>query len=307
MPVPTYDRFIEPLFRYLSQCPNGASASDAYAVMANIFGLTKSDCAELLPSGTQATYKNRIGWAHDCLKRAGYSSSPKRGQWQLTNEGQAYIAKHLEPLTTEQILELAKPKASIRLQPADTETESYNEASDLSSNELDKAVSPVERLEVALKEIDEIVKIELLEIIGQSSPYFFEILVLDLLNAMGYGTSRRDIQHVGGSGDSGIDGIISLDRLGLEKVYVQAKRWINTVGRPEVQGFYGALAGHRASKGVFITTSKFTRQATDFAQSLEGLILVDGSRLTALMIEYGIGTSHRILKVPKVDSDYFEE
>jgi len=131
--------------------------------------------------------------------------------------------------------------------------------------------------------------------------------VLDLLHAMGYGTSRTDLQRVGGSGDGGIDGIISLDRLGLEKVYVQAKRWQNPVGRPEVQGFYGALAGQRANKGVFITTSTFTTQAVEFANSVERIVLVDGKRLTALMTEHGVGVSHRVLKVPKVDSDYFDE
>lgn len=124
---------------------------------------------------------------------------------------------------------------------------------------------------------------------------------------MGYGTSRTDLQRVGGSGDGGIDGIISLDRLGLEKVYVQAKRWQNPVGRPEVQGFYGALAGQRANKGVFITTSTFTTQAVEFANSVERIVLVDGKRLTALMTEHGVGVSHRVLKVPKVDSDYFDE
>jgi restriction system protein len=124
---------------------------------------------------------------------------------------------------------------------------------------------------------------------------------------MGYGTSRSDLQRVGGSGDGGIDGIISLDRLGLEKVYVQAKRWKGSVGRPEVQGFYGALAGQRANRGVFLTTSTFTAQAVDFANSVERIVLVDGERLADLMIEHGVGVSHRIVKVPQLDSDYFED
>lgn len=122
-----------------------------------------------------------------------------------------------------------------------------------------------------------------------------------------YGANRADLQRVGGSGDAGIDGIISLDRLGLEKVYVQAKRWQGTVGRPEIQAFYGALAGQRAKKGVFITTSGYTAQALQFAQSVEGIVLVDGVRLAELMVDHEVGVTARVLKVPKVDVDYFEE
>lgn len=164
--------------------------------------------------------------------------------------------------------------------------------------------SPDERLDSALSEIKDAVSSELLETILQSSPRFFEGLVLDLLHAMGYGTSRTDLRRVGGPGDAGIDGVISLDRLGLEKVYVQAKRWQNSIGRPDVQAFYGALAGQRANKGVFITTSTFT---AEFTQSVERIVLVDGAKLTELMIQHGAGVSQRTVKVPKVDSDYFEE
>jgi len=165
--------------------------------------------------------------------------------------------------------------------------------------------SPDEQLEVALAEIRRSVIAELLEVLHQVSPGFFETIVLDVLHRMGYGTSRADLQRVGGSGDGGIDGVISLDRLGLEKVYVQAKRWQQPVGRPEVQAFYGA--GRRAHKSVFITTSSFTPQAQSFASSIEGLVLVDGQRLAELMIEHEVGVSLRPLRVPKLDSDYFDE
>jgi restriction system protein len=139
------------------------------------------------------------------------------------------------------------------------------------------------------------------------TPQHFEAIVLDLLYRMGYGTSREDLQRVGGVGDGGIDGVISLDRLGLEKVYVQAKRWQGSVGRPEVQAFYGALAGQRANKGVFITTSSFTQQAIDFARSVERIVLVDGEKLAGLMTEHGVGVTLRPVKIPKLDSDYFDE
>jgi restriction system protein len=148
---------------------------------------------------------------------------------------------------------------------------------------------------------------DLLEAIGQASPKFFETLVLDVLHAMGYGASRADLQHVGQPGDAGIDGIISLDRLGLEKVYVQAKRWQNSVGREPLQAFYGALAGQHANKGVFITTSVFTSTAREFARSVEKIVLIDGERLATLLMEYGVAVTHRVVKVPKLDLDYFEE
>jgi len=167
--------------------------------------------------------------------------------------------------------------------------------------------SPDDRLGVAVAELRQSAVAELLEVLASVSPSFFETIVLDLLHRMGYGASRADLQRVGGSGDSGIDGIISLDRLGLEKVYVQAKRWQSSIGRPEVQAFYGALAGQKAKKGVFITTSSYTPQALDFAGSVEGIVLVDGARLAELMIEHEVGVTSRTVKIPKIDSDYFDE
>jgi restriction system protein len=169
------------------------------------------------------------------------------------------------------------------------------------------AVSPDDRLEAAVAELRATTSAELLETLSRVSPTFFETIVLDVLHKLGYGTSRGDLQRVGRSGDGGIDGVISLDRLGLEKVYVQAKRWQNSVGRPEVQGFYGALAGQRATKGVFITTSTFTAQAVDFAKSVERVVLVDGTKLADLMIDFEVGVSMRPVRVPKLDTDYFEE
>jgi restriction system protein len=167
--------------------------------------------------------------------------------------------------------------------------------------------SPDDRLIQSLSELRSAVAEELLETLATVSPTFFESIVLDLLHRMGYGASRSDLQRVGGVSDGGIDGVISLDKLGLEKVYVQAKRWQNVVGRPEIQAFYGALAGQRANKGVFITTSNYTSQAVDFAKSVERIVLVDGTRLAELMIDYEVGVTARTVKVPKLDSDYFDE
>ena len=172
----------------------------------------------------------------------------------------------------------------------------------------EEKVGPDERIDAALSELRDSVARDLLENIGNAPPEFFEKLVLDLLHAMGYGTSRSDLKQVGGSGDGGIDGIISLDRLGLEKVYVQAKRWKNPVGSPEIQGFMGALQIQSASKGVFITTSTFTKDAKQAATKSRGsVVLVDGDQLSALMMDHGVGVSHKALRVPKVDNDYFED
>jgi restriction system protein len=164
-----------------------------------------------------------------------------------------------------------------------------------------------DQLEDALTQLEEWTAEELLESIGSAKPEFFERLVLKLLHAMGFGANENDLQHVGGSGDGGIDGVISLDRLGLEKVFIQAKRWHNPVGPEAVQAFYGALEGRRANKGVFITTASFTSGAREFAKLVEKKRLIDGAELTKFMIEFGVGVSHRIVKVPSIDRDFFEE
>jgi restriction system protein len=302
MTVPTYDRFIEPILRFLAAHPEGALARDAHEAAAVSLSISDDDRQERLPSQMQTTYKNRAGWAHDRLKRSGLSSSPRRGYWQLTDKGQDYVAKHANPLEPKEIERLAKDFMTVRLRP-DLDTESpiadFPEPTTITS--------PDDRLSQAVAELRESVATELLETLATVSPSFFEVIVLDLLHRMGYGASRADIHRVGGSGDGGIDGVISLDKLGLEKVYVQAKRWKGTVGRPEVQAFYGALAGQRANKGVFMTTSSYTAQAIEFAKSVERIVLVDGPKLVELMMDHEVGVSARTVRIPKFDSDYFDE
>jgi len=306
MTVPTYDQFIEPLLRYLAAHADGAAIADIYEALANEMKLTPDERAEMLPSGAQAVFKNRIGWAHDRLKRVALSGSPRRGFWKLTPEGTTFAAKN-KVISEDELERLASVARTSRLKPkkdAPAEAPSAPELPALASNK----ASPEERIESALAELRDSVARDLLEIIGRAPPEFFEQLVLDLLHAMGYGTSRSDLQRVGGSGDGGIDGIISLDRLGLEKVYIQAKRWKNTVGSPEIQGFMGALQLQGASKGVFITTSAFTKDAKQAAAKARGsIVLVDGDQLSALMMDHGVGVSHKALRVPKIDNDYFEE
>lgn len=306
MTVPTYDRFIAPLLRYLTEHPEGVRTADAHEAVAKALDLTPDDRAERVPSGVQPIYKNRNGWAHDRLKRAALSTSPRQGFWRLTPEGQRY-ARANPTLSDEEIDRLSNVDRSLRLRPKKDASDGVASAPELSSEAIAKA-SPEERIEAALTELRESVGRDLLENISRAPPEFFEQLVLDLLHAMGYGTSRSDLQRVGGSGDGGIDGIISLDRLGLEKVYVQAKRWKNAVGSPEIQGFMGALQLQGASKGVFITTSAFTRDAKEAASRARGsIVLVDGVQLSTLMMDHGVGVSHKAIRIPKVDGDYFED
>ncbi|SDS43540.1 restriction system protein [Halopseudomonas sabulinigri] len=305
MSVPTYDQFIEPILRYLAANPGGSTARVAHDAAANALNLSEAQRQELIASG-QATYKNRAGWAHDRLKRAGLSSSAKRGYWKLTDAGAVYAAQNPAPLSAEKVEQLAIGFMNVKLKsPPDAVALDGQEQSVLLANSA--TVSPDDRLEQALRELREATAADLLDSLLQVSPNRFEVIVLDVLHSLGYGTSRADLQRVGGSGDGGIDGVISLDKLGLEKVYVQAKRWQSTVGRPELQAFFGALAGQKAKRGVFITTSGFTAQAVEFSRSVEGMVLVDGNRLVKLMMDHEVGVTSRLLKLPKLDSDYFDE
>lgn len=306
--VPTFDAFIEPLLRVLTSTDEPIRTGDVYEAVADRVGLTEEQRSEVLPSGRQPYYKNRIGWAHDRLKRAGLSDSPRRGFWQATPEGRAFAAKHEIRLPDELVRQMAFRPAKRRLGEDDDDGAIQADQEVAIESE---ASTPEERLQAAYDEIRQRVAAELLDLILQASPSFFERLVLDLLHAMGYGASKNDIVQTGSSGDGGIDGVISLDRLGLEKVYVQAKRYgaDNIVGRPAIQGFFGALAGRRATKGVFITTSRFSKEAREFASTAsDGIVLINGKQLADLMIDFGVGVGERQrMTVVEVDSDYFEE
>lgn len=304
MAVPTYDKFIEPVLRFLATKPDGVPARDAHETAAEMLGLDDHQRAEMVASG-QLVYKNRAGWAHDRLKRAGLSQSLSRGKWCLTPEGFNWVRSHPQPLTEGEVNHLAFDFTNVKLKQQPDAVDLDPKPSQPDQEDLTRS-SPDDRLDQALKELRDAVAVEVLENLLQVSPARFEVIVLDVLHRLGYGGHRDDLQRVGGTSDGGIDGIISLDKLGLEKVYVQAKRWQNTVGRPEIQAFYGALAGQKAKRGVFITTSGFTAQARDFAHSVEGMVLVDGDRLVHLMIDNEVGVSSRLVKVPKLDMDYFE-
>ncbi len=305
MPVPTYDQFIEPVLRFLATKPKGARTNEVQEAAADALNLTEEQREELIASG-QATYKNRTGWAHDRLKRAGFSSSAKRGFWELTNAGVEYAQTHPVPLPDTEVKWLAIAYMNVKLKTAPDAAPLDNQPT-VQADPASATASPDDRLEQAFQELREATAANLLDNLLQVSPSRFEVIVLDVLHRLGYGANRNDLQRVGGSGDAGIDGIISLDKLGLEKVYVQAKRWQSTVGRPELQAFYGALAGQKAKRGVFITTSGFTAHAISFANSVEGIVLVDGNRLVNLMMDYEVGVTSRLLRLPSLDRDYFDE
>ncbi len=304
MAVPTYDQFIEPILRFLAQQSSPVAAKDAHEAAATALGLSPQQREESLTSG-QLVYKNRCGWAHDRLKRTGYSTSAKRGYWQLTDAGKAFVMSAPQPLPAEEVQRIAFESNDVRLKPAADGALLSPPA--IAATTGDTVQSADDRLEAATAEIRSSVAGDLLEQLLSVTPNFFEQIVLDVLHSLGYGANRAALQRVGGSSDGGIDGIISLDKLGLEKVYVQAKRWQGSVGRPEIQGFFGALAGQRANKGVFITTSSFSLKAIQYAASVEKIVLVDGVKLAELMIDHGVGVSVRDIQIPKIDSDYFEE
>jgi len=307
MAIPTYDHFIEPVLRFLATRPEGVPAKDAHEAAAVALEISEGDRQQVVPSGKQRIFKNRAGWAHDRLKRAGLSSSPRHGTWRITAAGLEYVVTRPTSFSPDDVAEIASAHLDVRL-GGDVDETAADAAIEGSVDAIDvTTVSPDDRLAQALDELRESVAGDLLETLSTVSPSYFEAIVLDVLHRMGYGASRADLQRVGGTGDGGIDGIISLDKLGLDKVYIQAKRWKGAVGRPDVMAFFGALAGRHAQKGVFLTTSHYTQQALDYARAVDRIVLVDGRRLAELMIDHEVGVTSQLLRVPRLDSDYFDE
>ncbi len=274
---------------------------DAIEQLADQFALTPDERQALLPSGCQATFDNRVGWARTYLKKAGLLRSTKRGYFQITDRGYEIAASNPAEINVkEQFEEFIAFRAESRKEKDDEQP----------PDRLITAAqgTPEEELENAFQKLNENLATELLQTIKDYSPAFFERLVVDLLVAMGYGGTRKDAgQTIGRSGDGGIDGVIKEDRLGLDVIYVQAKRWDNPVGRPEIQKFAGALQGVRAKKGVFITTSSFTNEARDFVSRIDNkIILVDGAMVAQFMIEHNVGVAIvQTYAIKRVDSDYF--
>lgn len=271
--------------------------------LATHFQLSSAELAELLPSGQQRVFRNRLGWARTYLKKAALIEAPKRGVFKITERGVGVLKTspdRIDGKYLERFPEFMEFRALSR-----TEVDRDHLPTSTSDD-----TTPEESIEAAYQGLREQLAQELLTRILACSPAFFEQLVVELLVKMGYGGSRRDAgERIGQSGDGGIDGIIKEDRLGLDTIYLQAKRWQGTVGRPEIQKFVGALQGQRARKGVFITTSAYTAEAIDYASRIDTkVVLIDGGRLANLMIDFDVGVMPSATYVVKrVDSDYFED
>lgn len=299
MTIPTFQEIMLPL---LSTAGDGQVhvLADARKLLAKHFGLSPEEEAELLPSGRQAKFTNRVAWAKVYMQRGGLFSSPGRGQFKITDRGQEVL---LEPPIGIDIrfLERFPEFQEFRARPRQFPLVEVTDPGE--------SRTPEEVLESAYSTIRAGLASELLDRVRSVSPRFFEKLVVELLVKMGYGGIGGVGEAVGGAGDEGIDGIIAEDRLGLELVYLQAKRWAGTVGRPEIQGFVGALHGKRARKGVFITTGKFSADAMDYVKNIDPRIaLIDGAQLVQFMIDFDLGISpDRTYELKKIDFDYFEE
>ena len=302
MPVPDFQTLMLPALRVLSSI-SPATATQVRTALASHFRLTDEELAELLPSGRQTTFSNRVAWAYSYLKQAGLISSPKRGTYEITTRGNEVLGEN--PLRIDISFLSRFPEFQAFRQPA-----TDNHTNDLvDSSAEDLTLTPDEQIRAGYKKLREALVAQLMERAQNVTPSSFERLVVDVLVGLGYGGSRLDAAEVvGGGGDEGIDGIIKEDRLGLDSIYVQAKRWQNTVGRPEIQRFAGALQGQRARKGIFITTSSFSSDAVAYARSLQTtIVLIDGRRLAELMIEASIGVStSEEISILKADEDYFE-
>lgn len=279
--------------------------SDAVKMLAAQSGLSEEELAQTLPSGN-SIFAGRVSWAKTYLVKAGLIHQPKRSYCELSQKGRELDLFSLNQITNEYLMQF-EGFCKFKLG-----------GNDKGDNLIDSILAPIhvealhqtplELMEEKTQLLKNEIKEELLGLIKNNSPAFFERLVVDLLVAMGYGGSHQDAaQAIGKTNDGGIDGIISEDRLGIDKIYIQAKRWDNTVGRPDIQQFKGALADQVAKKGVFITTSSFSKEAIESAKK-SGIVLIDGNRLTSLMIEFGLGvTIERSFHVYRIDSDRFEE
>jgi restriction system protein len=301
MAIPDYQTLMLPLLRLASDRKEHPLRA-ATELLADELSLTNEERNELLPSGNQAVFANRVGWARTYLKQAGLIDSPRRGSFRITQRGLDFLQE--KPIRVDvKLLERFPEFLEFRNRRRERESTSIPALTE-------SGATPEDSLAAAYQTLRADLEAEVLQQVKESSPAFFERLVVDLLVKMGYGGSRQDAgRAIGRSGDGGIDGIINEDRLGLDVIYVQAKRWDTTVGRPEIQRFAGALQGQRARKGVFITTSSFSQDAEEYASRIDSrIILIDGARLTRLMVDHNVGVSTvGSYEVKKIDSDFFTE
>ena len=289
------------MLKYLKTQSEAVTIADIKNALAIQLSLTDEDLSQRLPSGLNM-FSDRLSWAKTYLLKAGLIEQPKRAYCKISHLGNSLDLSELIAIDT-QFLNQFESFLAFKSGKV-VEKREIHQSTSIDQNEQ----TPEESIEFASKELKDSIRHELLEKIKNNSPRFFEKLVVDLLVAMGYGGSHQDAaQAIGKTNDGGIDGVISEDRLGLDKIYIQAKRWENTVGRPDIQQFKGALADQVAKKGVFITTSNFSKEAIESAKK-SGIVLIDGDKLTSLMIEFGLGVQiERSFHIYKIDQDRFDE
>lgn len=306
MTIPDYQTLMLPVLRIAAE--GETRVPIAAERIADQLGLTDEQREERLPSGTQRLLHNRIHWAKFYMNKAGLIHSPKRGVFSASDAGKALLDKGPIRIDVE----------TLKTYPAFVDFSGTASGTSLSSDHpaaeaaTAATTTPEEQIDAAHTILNAALRADLLSRTLEQSPAFFERVIVDLLVAMGYGGSHENAaMRLGKSGDGGIDGIIDEDRLGLDRIYVQAKRYAShvSVGRPEIQGFVGSLVGLGASKGVFVTTSVFSKLAIDYAKALQQrIILIDGTRLTELMLEFGVGVrSSRTVEVKRIDEDFFSE
>jgi restriction system protein len=305
MAIPDYQTLMLPLLQAFA---DGKEHSYRAIIekLALHFQLTEQDRQELLPSGRQPVFENRVSWAKTYLVKALLIAPVRRGEFTLTERGRAVLASKPENINTKFLRQIPE---FVAFQARSNKDEL--EKIDGSESLVSAIETPTERIEKAFAELRSALSKEVLERVLELSPARFERLVVELLVTMGYGGALPDAGSMTKlSSDEGIDGIIKEDKLGLDMIYLQAKRWKGTtVGRPEIQKFVGALAGQKAQKGVFITTSAFSKEAREYTANLQQkVVLIDGEQLAELMIEYNLGVSvDQTYLVKRMDNDYFDE
>jgi restriction system protein len=301
MTIPDFQTLMRPLLNLASDGKEHRF-QDSVNHLASDFSITKEDLQIPLPSGRQPIFTNRVAWAKTHLKMAGLLASQRRGFFHITDLGKKTLVENPDRIDLK----------VLRFLPGylDARDGKKNDDTKLPPLETDESRTPEEQIEAAFLSIRQSLGREILEKLLTASPSFFEKTVVELVVSMGYGGTRKDAgQAIGQTGDEGIDGIIKEDRLGLDIIYLQAKRWSLTVGRPEIQKFAGALQGFRAKKGIFITTSDFSREAIEYASRIDSkIVLIDGEQLWNLMIDFEIGVSKTATyEIKKIDHDYFDE
>lgn len=305
MPIPDYQTIMLPLLQSVAD-KKEYLFKDIVTLLGKQFRLTDQELSELLPSGQSLLFANRVGWARTYLKKAGLLDAPKRGMVSITERGLEVLKKKPTKVDNNLLKQFPEFLEFQNIKKEDVEISGHSDSAQTEKQ------TPEETIDLAYQNIRQSLAQELIDTVRRLSPTFFERLVVELLVKMGYGGSIKDAgRAIGKTGDEGIDGTIKEDKLGLDIIYIQAKRWQagNIVGRPELHKFVGALAGQGAKKGIFITTSSFSKDALNYAPKNETkIVLIDGVQLAQLMIDYDLGVSvQRAYEIKRLDNDYFEE